>query len=350
MSTILINIVCLSLVVGLAYKLVGCLVVWLTQRQLMDVPNERSSHTIATPRGGGLVIIGLGIAAVLLIAIQSPTPKLFAIVGVLWAGWAYLSWADDTLNLPAKQRFSIQFGLAIASVVLIGWISDLQWSQHNSVELGGFGVVVSVIGLVWIANLYNFMDGIDGMAASQAIIASITFGFWFFAHGGNELALVSWIVAAASYGFLLHNWQPAKVFMGDVGSIGLGVFFGLLLIIAHNRYAVPVLSSVILMFVFIADTMLTLARRALHREPLLQAHRSHYYQRLVIAGCSHRQVVLIYIAAMIVCSLAATVALYNRDLLLPIFAVVVVASLFSAALCAQYAKAKQRAVDSDRKT
>jgi Fuc2NAc and GlcNAc transferase len=163
------------------------------------------------------------------------------------------------------------------------------------------------------------MDGMDRMAASQAIIAATTYAFWFLTQGGTEIAVFCAVVAASSYGFLWHNWRPATIFMGDVGSISLGAIFALLLIVGHNRFDMPVLSSVMLLFVFIVDSTLTLVLRAARGEKVWQAHSGHFYQRLAHAGYSHSYIVIAYIGLMVVCSLAATVSLYWQALLLPIW-------------------------------
>ena len=292
----------------LAYLATRALIPWLVRRQVVDHPNTRGSHTRTIPRGGGVVIIVGGISLALVIAAFVKV-NWFFVIAALWGAWALLGWIDDLVDVPASRRLWVQCLLSVLTVVLLGWVDRLDWSQEGAVALGWLGPVITVIGIMWLVNLTNFMDGIDGLAVSQAIVALLSWGFWFFMLGGNELAWLCWGIAALCYGFLWLNWQPAQVFLGDVGSTGLGFLFALLVVIGHNRYGIPVLSSLSLLMVFIADAMLTLVRRWRAGAKLSEAHRDHYYQRWVDNGYSHRTVTSVYGGMMIICSLAATLSL-----------------------------------------
>ena len=316
LSTLLLLAVALLVSVFLVDRLIPVLRAW----HQVDEPNHRTLHTGSIPRGGGIVIVFMTLLAMLWAIFFSATPLLFTAIMIIMLGWAVLGWTDDVYDLSPKLRFLIQFLLAFAAIAAIGWINHLTLSPQTVIQLGWWGLPMSVLGIVWMANLYNFMDGMDGMAASQAIVAATTFAFWFLGHGGTEMAVICAVIAAASYGFLWHNWRPASIFMGDVGSIFLGAVFALLLIVGHNRFDIPVLSSVLLLLVFIGDSMLTLILRVRRGEKVWQAHSSHFYQRLAHAGYSHAYIVVAYIGLMIVCSLAATVSLYQQELLLPISA------------------------------
>lgn len=323
------NTLLLGLIATIAVSYVSTryLVLWLGRRQFLDLPNDRSSHTTPTPRGGGLIIVALGVLQCVLLAISGSYTTLMLTFAGLWMLWGALGWLDDAYQLGARSRFLVQFLLAGVTVLLFGYADVLHISLTSTIVLGGLGVVLSVVGIVWMVNLYNFMDGIDGLAASQAIVACITLAFWFFLRGGNDLALLCLGVAASTYGFLLLNWQPAKLFMGDVGSLSLGFFFAVMLVIGNNRFDIPIFCSITLLMVFVADTMSTLVTRAKRREALGQAHRDHHYQKLVDFGLQHKTVVSLYLSVMVLFSMISTVMLIERNFLLPGFIFACVFSL-----------------------
>ena len=159
------------------------------------------------------------------------------------------------------------------------------------------------------------MDGLDGLAGAQTVIASSTLSFWFFISGDAPLALVCLVLAASSYGFILHNWSPAKIFMGDVGSITIGAFFGTLIIIGSTRHGISVLSFINLFAVFIVDASYTIIRRAIKREKIWVAHNQHFYQRLAKAGYSHSYIAIAAAILMILCSVLATLSVAYHDMI-----------------------------------
>lgn len=298
----------LTAVLALSWLATRTLIGFLVERSMVDVPNERTLHTGRVPRGGGLVIVVALLSGLLGVALWTEHYALYGSVAALMSAWGLLGWYDDRIDLSPKLRFVLQFVIAGLTVLLVGWISQVGW-----LYLGWFGAIMTAVGIVWMANLYNFMDGMDGLAASQSIIASITLGFWFYMANNLALALVCGIVAASSYGFLLWNWRPAKVFMGDVGSITLGAFFATMVVIAVNRHAYPVLSLVLIFGVFVSDASLTIARRLVQGEKIWLPHRTHYYQRLANQGVSHSKIVLGAIIMMLICSLIATFSVLYRD-------------------------------------
>lgn len=280
------------------------LIGYLQSRSVMAIENERSLHQGSIPRGGGLSIMILLLIALLFMSVLSERTVLFFGLFICVLLWVALGWSDDRLGLSAKRRLIVQFVFSVLMVMAFGWVGDV-----GNVSLGWFGPILTVIGVVWMANLYNFMDGMDGMAASQAIVAGLTFAVWFGFLGDIELSAICLALAGASYGFLWWNWQPARIFMGDVGSISLGAFFATLVIIANNRHQIPLMSSLLVFSVFIADASVTLLRRAYHREKVWQAHRSHYYQRLALLGYSHGKVVLGALTLMVVGAILGTLSL-----------------------------------------
>lgn len=307
------------------------LISYLIQSDVVDRPNERSMHSGVVPRGGGLVITALVFLGLVAIAIfTSRTLFFFGLAGCV-ALWATLGWCDDKLDLSPKLRFGIQFLISGITVWLFGWVHEI-----HGFALGWLGPVLTLVGIVWMANLNNFMDGMDGLAASQAIVGGLTLCVWFLYLGDVEVALLCIILVAANYGFLLWNWQPAKIFMGDVGSITIGALYATLVVIAANRHNLPVSSLLMVFSVFIADATYTVLNRIRKRERFWLPHRSHFYQRAGLAGVAHSRVVLIYIVMMVLCSLFATFSVLYRDIIsLMIGLIVLMLASFALWVCSR---------------
>ncbi len=318
MNSVLIIIFASVLTVFLSALSVKKLIAYLLSKDIVDVANERSMHVGEVPRGGGLVIFAAAVVAGISIALLSNRTLFFFSIVVFLSGWALLSWWDDRKDLSPVFRFLVQLVMSAFGVAAFGWVDHV-----FGFDLGIIGPIACVLGIAWLANLNNFMDGMDGMAASQAIISLLTFAVWFYFLGDQHLALMCAIVAAASYGFLISNWHPAKVFMGDVGSITLGAFYGLLIIIAFTRYDVSILSSLMVVALFVFDASVTLVRRALKMERIWLPHRSHFYQRAAALGIDQEKIVLFSIALMILCSLLATLSVLYRDTILANLAIVI---------------------------
>jgi Fuc2NAc and GlcNAc transferase len=259
-------------------------------RSLLDVPNHRSSHVAPTPRGGGLAIALVALGGTALAGVWGLVPARFAIAAI--GGGALIAavgWLDDRRGLSAVARALAHVVAALWTVAWLGGISTLDLGAA-SVRLGWWGVPLATAGIVWMTNLYNFMDGIDGLAGGEAAIVGGVGGSLLLATGQAGLALVAWLVAAASVGFLAWNWPPAKLFMGDVGSGLLGYLFAAVALASDNAAGPPVLVWLILTAAFTADATITLVRRALRGERWYAAHRSHAYQRAVQCGRSHLRV------------------------------------------------------------
>ncbi len=298
------------LVALLSWVGVRFMIGYLSRNNMVDNPNERTMHTGSIPRGGGLVICLFVLMALIYFSVFSDRGTLFIGLAACLTAWMALSWSDDRVDLSPRFRFAMQIAIAALTVSLLGWV-NVFWGM----SFGLLGSVLSVIGILWMANLYNFMDGMDGLAASQSIVASITLGVWFHYLGDLQLAMVCTVVAAASYGFLMWNWQPANVFMGDVGSVSLGAFFATLMIVAANRHGLPIDSLLMIFSVFIADATITLANRLRKGEKVWLPHRSHFYQRAGLAGAKHAHVVIVGIVMMILSALLATFSVLNRDII-----------------------------------
>lgn len=307
---ILAIIIAIIVVAGLSWWSLGYLIKMLVRKEIVDRPNERTLHQGVVPRGGGLVIVAALLLGLLLCTFFSGQSLFFGTLTLLMFSWATLSWVDDNRDLSPRLRLFIQLFLATITILAFGWVENIL-----SIKLAWFGLALSLVGIVWMANLYNFMDGIDGLAGSQSVVASITLSFWFYISGASFLALLCLVLSASSYGFVLRNWRPAQIFMGDVGSITLGAFFGTLIIIGVSRYDMSVLSFVSLFAVFIVDASVTILRRASRGEKIWLPHRQHYYQRLATAGYDHSKIVLAAVCLMVLCSVLATIGMAYHDMI-----------------------------------
>jgi Fuc2NAc and GlcNAc transferase len=187
------------------------------------------------------------------------------------------------------------------------------------VQLGPIGGLLAVLGIVWATNLYNFMDGIDGIAGGQALCAGVFGGALLLLSGSAGLAAVAFLVAAATAGFLAWNWAPAKIFMGDVGSGFLGFSFGTLAVASENDGGVPLLLWVLLLGVFVVDATVTLLRRTLAGEVPYAAHRDHAYQRAVRSGWSHARVSGWVVAFNLALGVMSVIGWLRPHLLMPLF-------------------------------
>jgi len=199
-------------------------------------------------------------------------------------GMFILGFCDDMFDLSPLLRFLVQFALC-ALCLGFAWrlIPDVRWIGGEWSRL--LWILVGVFWCVWMLNLYNFMDGIDGLAGGEAAIASSFFFLLFAREGESGWAVANLLVAASAMGFLVHNWPPARVFMGDAGSAFLGAFFGMQSVLAPLSTKVPFIVLVLPFANFIMDTTVTLILRVWRGERWYQAHRTHFYQRMTNSGC-----------------------------------------------------------------
>ena len=270
---------------------------WGTERrQIMDVPNHRSSHSRPTPRGGGLAIVAITVCGLLIYGCFSPGH--WSVILPYSAGAvliAVVSFFDDLRSLPNWLRVSAHGMSAILAIVTLGAWNTVSLPALGQFQLGWIGLPVTFFWIVGLTNAYNFMDGIDGIAGAQALVAGLVWavlGTW---SGQPFVSALGLLLAASSFGFLGHNWSPARIFMGDVGSAFLGYSFAVLPVIAAPRDPRLVLVGVLGVWPFLFDSSFTFLRRLSHGENVFAAHRSHLYQRLIIVGFSHRLVSSLYI-------------------------------------------------------
>lgn len=272
------------------------------RRRVLDIPNERSLHAVATPRGGGIGIVAGFLVILAFLIVQNLFPLKYGMVILMGTlAVAILGWIDDTCRLSATQRLTVQAVIASTAVIALGGFEQLRVGSTD-IGLGWLGSLLAIIGLVWLTNLYNFMDGIDGLAGTEAVAVSLAVSVLSAVVYPSQIgfSLATLALAAASAAFVFWNWSPAKVFMGDAGSAALGFAFGAMALVSEIQQGVPLLVFILLLGLFVADAMLTLADRVRRGENITVAHRDHVYQRLVRAGWSHRKVTLAAIVINIV--------------------------------------------------
>ncbi|MFL9928022.1 glycosyltransferase family 4 protein [Paraburkholderia sp. RL18-103-BIB-C] len=293
----------------------------LAWRLATDIPNDRSLHTRPTPRVGGWGIMPV---VVVLIWLLAPSLWLPALAAALLAA---LSQIDDRRGLPARVRFG-GHAAAVAALVAV-YPAGVPW----------WALAAMAVLLVWLVNLYNFMDGSDGLAGGMAL-----FGFGGYAmaaslpvgdaaHADPALALAAAVVAGAAAGFLLFNFHPARIFLGDAGSIPLGFLAGALGYWGWREGVWPVWFPALCFAPFIGDASVTLLKRLLRGEKFWQAHREHYYQRMVQSGVGHASTAWAWYLFMVAGIMLAIWALQFAVLIQWLVVVVWAAVLAVAGLC-----------------
>ncbi len=260
-------------------------------RQILDRPNHRSMHSTPTPRLGGLGI--LAAAGLVTVAVGATLPPLLWLAVAALLG---LSMLDDVCDLPAGARLPLHLligGLA-ARAVAPDW--PLEYILLASLTLG------------WAINLYNFMDGLDGLAGGQAVFGFAAYALAATWHGDSNLALSSCAIVGAALGFLMFNLPPARIFMGDAGSTTLGLLAGALGLLGAVREVWPIWLPLLAFLPFIFDASATLVARILGRQRFWEAHRQHAYQRLSLLGLGVRRTTGVYYMIMVGCTLLALTA------------------------------------------
>ncbi len=255
-----------------------------------------------TPRGGGVAIVVLVAGAGLWSASEAGFDRLnlpglyhaliYLVCGVVIA---WLGWRDDVSSLSARVRFAVQGLVAVVSIYGLGYFKMVTIPLFGELNLGVVGVIITFLWIIGLTNAYNFMDGIDGIAGGVALVGGL--GWMMLASNMHNAVVfsIALAIAASSLGFLAHNWHPAKIFMGDVASTFLGYTFAVLPLLSADQGGDALMLGTLLMWTFIMDAGVTFIRRALQRENVLAAHRTHLYQRLVIGGYPHHIVSTLYL-------------------------------------------------------
>ncbi len=291
----------LHIAFGVALTILATVITWVMLKygRILDHPNQRSSHTTVVPKSGGISIVITFLVGMLVIVffIDSGLMEKSYIWGFVFSAVliAVISFVDDVREKSAL--FKLVTHIVAVSVVLYSGISidtlTLPWV--GLVDLEWVGYLISAIWILGLTNAYNFMDGIDGLVGSTALIAALFFMAISYYEGSSFVYITGYTIVAGSVGFLIYNAPPAKIFMGDVGSAFLGFVFATLAIIAarYDYSRTSFLVMPLLLFHFIFDSLFTFMRRLLRGENALLAHRTHLYQLLVRCGYSHLEVTLL---------------------------------------------------------
>src|SRR3989338_247332 len=249
------------------------------KKNILDFPNDRSLHQKPIPRGGGLAFVILFYVALVFLWIFHFIQLSVFLALLCGIPIACIGYCDDLFGVRARWRALIQVASAMAGLAILGVASSVFY-------------IFAVFVTVWFTNLYNFMDGVDGLAGTQAIFVSAAAGSMLYFLGQVGVAYVCFSLTFSVLGFLVFNWPPAKIFMGDAGSGFLGYLFAMLMWITNNQHALSISTWWILFAVFLSDASFTLIYRLLQKKTWYEAHREHAYQRLVQSGISHRRITL----------------------------------------------------------
>lgn len=287
----------------------------------LDRPNDRSLHSTPTPRTGGLAILASVALGVMIVEAsgwagvsfwQTADPSrahLWSwVLGMALVIGAVSFW-DDRRELSPAVRFCLH-GAAATGVVWGGEVvvPAVSLPLAGALPLNGLAVPLTVLGLMWMANLYNFMDGMDGFAGGMTVLGFGMLGYLAWTGGAPDIAVLALLVSAAAAGFLVFNLPPARIFMGDAGSVPLGFLAGALAALGVRDGLFDLWAPLLVFSPFVVDATVTLFRRLARGVKVWQAHREHYYQRLVLAGWGHRKTVLAEYGVML--ASAATAVLY----------------------------------------
>lgn len=275
-----------------AFTVTLILIWWLIKGNILKVldhPNPRSLHTVAVPRTGGLAMV-LGVLASWPL-FHAALPFSVSLGVVLLA---LVSFADDVFGLRI-------FGRLMIHCVVAAWFSvALLFEAH-----GWMIVTMTTVAIVWMINLYNFMDGSDGLAGGMTLIGFSCYGLIAGLAGNESFAMINFCIAAAAAAFLLFNFHPARIFMGDTGAIPMGFLAASLGVTGWANGLWPMWVPVLIFSPFIVDASVTLVKRGLRREKIWRAHREHYYQRLVQSGFGHRNTALLGYSVMLAAGVSA---------------------------------------------
>lgn len=305
-------IMSVSVSIGIAFLVGGALTGMLARTRgrlrILDIPGDRSLHDVPVPRTGGFAILAGMLAGIVGLFLSGKAVQLSAWTGGALFALVLVSMLDDLYDLHAFPRLAIHI---IAAGMLV-----LGEAGAAALRLPGFelalghvgGAVATIFIVVWMTNLYNFMDGMDGLAGGMAVLGFGTLGLLGAVAGDMNYAGLCWVIAAAAAGFLAWNLPPARIFMGDTGSSVLGLLAAALSLYGDAADLFPLWIAVLVFSPFIVDATVTLARRSLQGQRIWKPHRDHYYQRLVQTGWGHRRTMLWAYALMAVCCAAAMVA------------------------------------------
>lgn len=303
-------------------------------KRMTDYPSERSSHEVPTPRGGGVGFVLLTILSTLIYSVIHGVSNHFGLLIFIAAAMfvAILGWFDDKNDLSKRVRFTVQVLSAFMILLFIQNLNSMYLPGGVELSLGFAGII---LGLIWITgstNIYNFMDGVDGIASVQALSASAGWIIFAVIWNNSDLLAINLFILFGVAAFMMFNWSPAKIFMGDVGSLFLGFTFGAMpFLAAYTVESLTIGMAVwiggLLLWPFLFDGAFTIFRRLYNGENIFQAHRSHLYQKMNIAGWKHSSVSLIYLLFSVLSLAVSLLFVYANHALQGLFLVVLM--LFS---------------------
>ena len=271
---------------------------YVVKQNVLDIPNDRSSHKVATPRGGGLALVATFCVTFLARSLFAELPLESAPILFFGALMAGVGWWDDKHHLSAGIRLVAQLIFAFMAVVALGaqfgFLTQAPFLIAGVPLPVGVSTLFLVLFVVWMTNLYNFMDGSDGILGLQTATVALSGAYLSFRVEAPDLGFAYLLLAGSAAGFLVLNWSPAKIFMGDVGSVFCGFVLALLAIVGAATGHIGFATAVILNAMFIGDATVTLFVRLRRKKKPHQAHRSHFYQKMIQAGVSHARVSVVF--------------------------------------------------------
>jgi UDP-N-acetylmuramyl pentapeptide phosphotransferase/UDP-N-acetylglucosamine-1-phosphate transferase len=265
--------------------------------RLVDLPNRRSAHSLPTARGGGLAIVSTFALGAIAVAIRWPAVAVAVLVGALLPCLtiAAVGFVDDIRPLRASLRLFIQIGIAVVITGVLGPIDAIAIPGLPRLELGMFAWPFTVVWIVGLTNAFNFMDGSDGMAGLGAIVVGLCIGLLALRLQAHVPMLLAVFLAAAAAGFLVFNWPPARIFMGDVGSGFLGTFLAALpLLFPRDTRPLVFLPIVLCLWPYVYDPFLSVLRRIANKKNPFVPHREFLFHRLIRSGATHSQTAILY--------------------------------------------------------
>ncbi|MDX1641489.1 MAG: glycosyltransferase family 4 protein [Balneolaceae bacterium] len=343
----LIVIIGVILITGGNYIFTGWFIKYARLRRITDVPTERSSHTIPTPRGGGIGFVFITVIAFTIYFVWEGllTSPTFITMLVAISAIACLGWFDDRNDLSQKVRLSVQLLAALGVIFFIDGLDTFFLPYISYVQLGFTGTFFGLLWITGVTNIYNFMDGVDGIASVQALSAS--FGWIIFSFIWNEpiLLTVNLFIFVSVLSFLVYNWSPARIFMGDVGSVYLGFLFGIMPFLAgalsdELTVGMTIWIGALVLWPFLFDGTFTLFRRLRNGENVFEAHRTHLYQRLNIIGWSHSKISTLYLTFSLITTLIALFYIHEKDTIRLLLLILLLALSFIYVKTVQWAESK----------
>ena len=288
-------VVCAVVGFSLSYVWIARILKWTRRRGILDIPNARSSHAVPTPRGAGIAIVGLTIGfwlVYLLVAHRFDSRFLAFAAGGLMV--ATVGWLDDVATAGRSARFIVHSLAASMAMLAFGYFDEIVVPFVGTIYFSWFGIPLTLLWIAGLTNSYNFIDGIDGSAGGQAVVAGAGWVILCGMINYPEIGILGVLAASCSLGFLMYNWPPARIFMGDVGSSFLGYTFAVIPLMCRGASPAIPFAAVLIVWPSVFDSCFTIIRRAKNGENILVAHRSFLFQRLNIAGWSHLQATLLY--------------------------------------------------------